>query len=154
MERKLDGVQAAMAGGVGREVRVGEREAKKVFVLLKRLEGGPKQRKAALGTVFRLTVLEGHSQAKTARLCECVPALISRRVKTIESRFGMSIKQLRNFASVILEMEASVKGDRYGKRKRGAPADEPARYGDGLERPDLVEDASGYLPEEKPDYGG
>jgi hypothetical protein len=61
----------------------------------------------------------------------------------------MSIKELRNFASVILEMEASVKGDRYRKRKRGAPADEPAQYGDGPEKPDLVEDASGYLPEEK-----
>jgi hypothetical protein len=42
--------------------------------------------------------------------------LISRRVKTIESRFGMPIERLRNFASAILEMDASVKGDR---RKSG-----------------------------------
>jgi hypothetical protein len=74
-------------------------------------------------------------------------------VKTIESRFEVSVEQLRNFASVILEMEASVKGDRRRKRKGGVPGDEPAHCDDGPVRPDLVEDASGYLPEEKPDYG-
>jgi len=69
-----------------------------------------------------------------------VPALISRRVKTIESQFGMSVGRLRSFASVILEMEASVKWDRYRKRKRGAMADEPAQCEDGPEGEGLVED--------------
>jgi len=124
-----------------------------VFALMEQLEGRPKQRKAPLATVFRLTVLEGHSQGKTARLCGCVPALISRRVKTIESRFQMSIEQLRGFASSILEMEASVKGDRVRKKKRGAPRDDAAQYVDGPGRSDLVEGEDGYLPEERPDYG-
>ncbi len=129
-----------------------ESEGKRVFELFKKLATRPGITKAPLETVFRLTVLEGHSQGQTARLCKCVPALISRRVKTIESRFDMSIDQLRNFASVILEMESSVKGDRTRKKKRGAPKDEPGQYDDGPGRADL-EDANGYLPEERPDDG-
>jgi len=128
-------------------------DGKRVFELFKKLATAKGISKAPLETVFRLTVLEGHSQGKTARLCGCVAPLISRRVKTIEGRFGMSIEQLRNYASVILEMEASVKGDRVRKRKRGAPRDEPAQYGGGAGQADLVEDANGYLPEERPDYG-
>jgi hypothetical protein len=148
-------VDAVREAVVGREIAVpvSESEARRVFVLMKQLEGTPRQCKAALPAVFRLTVLEGHSQGKTARLCGCVPALISRRVKTIESRFGMSIERLRNFASVILEMEASVKGDRYRKRKGGAPSDERARYDDGSEGADLIEDAGGYQPGERQEDG-
>jgi hypothetical protein len=119
---------------------------------MKQLEGTPRQRKAALSAVFRLTVLEGHSQGKTARLCGCVPALISRRVRTIESRFGMSIERLRNFASAILEMATTVNEERYRKRKRGAPTDEASELDEGPGRGDLLEDASGYLVEERPDY--
>ena len=36
---------------------------------MKQLERGPKQWKAPLPTVFRLRVLEGRSQGRTARLC-------------------------------------------------------------------------------------
>jgi hypothetical protein len=144
VEGKVDAVQAAVVGRHEVAAPVSESEAKRVFVLMKRLEGGPKQRKAPLATVFRLVVLEGHSQGKTARLCDCVPALISRRVKTIESRFGMSIEQLRNFASTILEMEATVKGDRYRKRKGGAAVDESAEDDDGPGRADVVKDGDVY----------
>jgi hypothetical protein len=98
-------------------------------------------------------VREGLSQAETARRCECVPGLISRRVKAIESGFGMSIERLRNFASVLLEMERSVKGDRYRKRKRGAARDEDGEDNDGPEGAELIEDGSGYLPEERTDCG-
>jgi hypothetical protein len=158
MDAKIDVVLeklAAIENGRAREVEacVSESEAQRIFLLVRRLEGGPQQWKAPLGMVFRLTVLEGHSQAKAARLCGCVPALISRRVKTIESRFEMSIEQLRNFASTILEMEASVKGDRTRKKKRGAARDGTGEDEDGLERADLVEDANGYLHEERPDCG-
>jgi hypothetical protein len=156
VERKVEAVGVAVAGRGEVVAPVSESEAKRVFVLMKRLEGGPKQRKAPLAAVFRMTVLEGHSQAKAARLCGCVPALISRRVKTIESRFGMSIERLRSFASVLLEMEASVKGDRVRKRRNGAAADgtgDGDEYEDGAERAELVEDAYGYLPEEREDCG-
>jgi hypothetical protein len=145
IEGKLDKVVASCAGaGAAPVATVSEAEARRVFVLLKRLESGPKQRKAALATVFRLLVLEGHSQGKAARLCDCAPALISRRVRTIESRFGISIEQLRNYASDILEMEASVKGDRYRKRRGGE-----AEYEDGA-RPE-GQGEGGYLPEEGDD---
>ena len=65
----------------------------------------------------------------------------------------MSIEQLRNFASVIREMEASVKGDRTRKKKRGAPRDEPAQYDEPAAKPGLVEDEHGYLPEERQERG-
>jgi hypothetical protein len=130
-----------------------ESDAKRVFGVFRKLATDKGITKAPLETVFRLTVLEGHSQAKAAGLCGCVPALISRRVKTIESRFGMSIERLRNFASDILEMEASVKEDRYRKRKRGAPLDEAEQCDDGPEGTDVVEDEGGYLPEEGDEYG-
>lgn len=53
---------------------------------------------------------------------------------------------------MLVETEASVKGDRV--RKRGAPRDGPAEDDDALEGADLVEDGDGYLPEERADYGG
>ncbi|OQC24193.1 MAG: hypothetical protein BWX68_02360 [Verrucomicrobia bacterium ADurb.Bin063] len=130
-----------------------ESDAKRVFELFRKLATDKGITKAPLETVFRLTVLEGHSQAKTARLCECAASLISRRVKTIESRCDMSIELLRNYASAILEMEASVKGDKPRKKKYGAPRDEPDEYDGGAGGPDLVEDDNGYLLEERPESG-
>lgn len=129
-----------------------ESEGKRVFELFTKLATGKRIKKAPLETVFRHTVLKGHSQNKAAELCGCVPPLISRRVKTIESRFQMSIERLRNFASVILEMESSVKGQRTAKKKHGAPKDEAPQYDEG-DRQEPKEDADGYLPEERPEYG-
>jgi hypothetical protein len=63
IEGKLDKVLASGAGAGAAPV-VSEHEAQRVFLLMKRLEGAAKQRKAPLPTVFRLTVLEGHSQGK------------------------------------------------------------------------------------------
>jgi hypothetical protein len=152
IEGKVDALREGVAAARSvTELPVSKGEAARLLLLLRKLEGEIKQWKAPPARVFRLTVLEGNSQAKTARLCGCVPALISRRVKMIESRFGMPIEQLRNFASTILEMEASVKGDRTRKQKHGSATDEPAEYEDAPERPDLVEDDGGYLPEERND---
>jgi hypothetical protein len=64
----------------------------------------------------------------------------------------MSIERLRNFASTILDMETTLKEERYRKRKRGAPTDEPSEFDEGPGRGDLLKDASGYLAEERPDY--
>ncbi len=129
MERKVEQVREEVVGRAAAGEGCGlleESEARRVFGLMKRLEGGAKQRKAPLGTVFRLTV--GLSQRATARRCGCVAPLISRRVRTIEARLGMSVERLRNYASTILEMETAVKRERFRKKKRGAPSDEPAQY--------------------------
>jgi hypothetical protein len=50
-------------------------------------------------------------------------------------------------------MEASVKGDRARKKKRGAPRDEAGQYDDDPEGEDLVEGDGGYPPEEGPGRG-
>jgi hypothetical protein len=61
------------------------------------------------------------SQREAATGSKCVVPLISKRGKTIESRFKISIEQLRNFASTILEMETSVKGTGTGGKSARLP---------------------------------
>ena len=99
---------------------VSESEARRVFRLLQGLESDPKKQKAQLDRVFRLTVLEKRSQKETAEICECVRSLISRRVATIECEFERSIEELRLLASAVLDLESSVKGQRWAKKKEGA----------------------------------
>jgi hypothetical protein len=124
IEKKVDAMKAAVAGvQAGPGIQVSEPEAGKVFLLLKRMEGGPKQRKASLGTVFRLLVLEGLSQRAAAARCGCVESLISARVVAIVRRFGMSIERLRNFASELVSLEAAAKAERTRKKKFGRPDD-------------------------------
>lgn len=135
-----------------RKEAITESEGRRIFELFTKLATGKGVKKAPLDAVFRHTVLEGHSQKKTARLCGCVPALISRRVKTIEDRFQMPIERLRNFASTILEIETSVKGGRTVKKKHGAPEDKPPEHERDSEAK-AWEDDDGFLPEERQDYG-
>jgi hypothetical protein len=124
IEEKVDAMQAGIAGvQAGPDIQVSEQEAGRVFLLLKRLESRPKQRKASLGTVFRLLVLEGLSQRATAARCGCVESLISARVVAIERTFEMSIERLRNFASELLSLEAVAKGERTRQKKFGRPDD-------------------------------
>jgi hypothetical protein len=127
-ERKLV-LDIKRGGAVGSGIQVTEGEARKLFLLLKGLETGPKERKAPLGAVFRLLVLEGLSQRVVAGRCRCAESLISARVATIESGFGMPIERLRNFASDLREMETAVKGERRRKKSAGAPEDFEARDG-------------------------
>ena len=132
IEEKVDAMQAGIAGvQAGPDTRASEQEAGRVFLLLKRLESRPKQRKASLGTVFRLLVLEGLSQRATAARCGCVESLISARVVAIERTFGMRIERLRNFASELLSLEAAAKGERTRKKKFGRP--------DDFDRPEVTE---------------
>ncbi|MCX6927145.1 MAG: hypothetical protein NT154_28655 [Verrucomicrobia bacterium] len=124
IEKKVDAMQARIAGAqAGPDIRVSEREAGRVFLLMQRLESRPKQRKASLGTVFRLLVLVGLSQRAMAARCGCVESLISARVVAIERTFGMSLDRLRNFASELLSLEAVAKGERTRKKKFGRPDD-------------------------------
>jgi hypothetical protein len=88
-----------------------EAEAMRVFELMKRLDAGAKVRKAPLERVFRLLVLEGHSQENAARQCRCAPSLISSRVGEIEKRMGLSLANLKTLASRLGEM-ASVEDSR------------------------------------------
>ena len=133
-ERSLEAVRKLVlevnrGGGVGSGIQVTQGEARKVFLLLKHLESGAKERKAPLAAVFRLLVLEGLSQRLVAGRCGCAESLISARVVTIESGFGMSIGRLRNFASELREMETAVKGERRRKKSSGAPEDFDGRDG-------------------------
>ena len=62
-----------------------------------------------------------------------VPALLSKRVGELEKEFGLPLEQLQNYAQPLLEIETSVKGQRYARKRRGAPADEAGQeWGEGL----------------------
>ena len=138
IEKKVDAVRAGSASAPAEPANgVGEREARRVFVLMQRLESGPKQRKASLGTVFRMVVLEGLSQRAAAARCGCVESLISARVVAIERAFGMSVERLRSFASALLSLEAAAKGRRTREKEFGRPEmmesdgdDEEQSFGD------------------------
>jgi len=137
IEKKVDAVRTGIAGTQSEpDDRAGEGEARRVFLLMQRLESGPKQRKASLGTVFRMVVLEGLSQRAAAARCGCVESLISARVVVIERAFGMSVERLRSFASALLSLEAAAKGERTRGKKFGRPEmmesdgdDEERRFG-------------------------
>ncbi len=132
IEEKVDAVLNKMNGTAGGDVAVSESEAARVFLLMKRLEGAPKQRKAPVAVVFRLLVLEGLSQRAVAARCRCANSLVCARVAAIERGFGMSIERLRNFASELLSLESAAKGERTRKKKQGRP--------DDFERPEAGED--------------
>ena len=140
IEKKVDAMKAGIAGvQAGPDIQVCEPEAGKVFFLLKRLESRPKQRKASLGTVFRLLVLEGLSQRAAAARCGCVESLISARVVAIERTFGMGIERLRNFASELVSLEVAAKGDRTRKKELDRPDDFDRPEVTGSDRDDVEE---------------
>jgi hypothetical protein len=124
---------------------VNESEAERIFAVLQRLRSKRAGMMAPLYDVFVATVLEGRSQRAAAKSCDCSPALLSRRVGELEKEFGLSLKQLQNYAKPLLDMETSVKGQRYARKKRGAPPDETGQFD---EEDSHTQDDNGYLPEE------
>ena len=82
-----------------------ETGAIQVFALLKALDGGDQKRKAPLGQVFRLLVLEGLTQVAVAEKCQCSPGLVSLRVTEIERRMKRPVTELRALASRLGEMD-------------------------------------------------
>ena len=69
----------------------------------------------------------------------------------IEAHFKLSMEKLAAHASDLKERQASVKGDRYAKKKHGALRDEPEQFREE-EKPTDMEDEQGYLPEERQSY--
>ena len=86
-----------------------------VFALMKKLDDGSRTRKAPLGLVFRLLVLEGHSQAVVAEKCRCTRSLISLRVAEIERRMKRPLSELRLLATRLGEISATVQDSRARK---------------------------------------
>jgi hypothetical protein len=90
------------------EEAVTEAEAVRVFALMKSLDSGLKVRKAPLGRVFHLLVLEGRLKAEVARQCNCTASLITLRVAEIEKRMKRSVSELQSFATRLGEMNSDV----------------------------------------------
>ena len=91
---------------------VSDNEAARVFALMKSLDAGDRTRKAPLERVFRLLVLEGHSQDAVALKCQCSAGLISLRVTEIERRMQRPLEQLRALATQLGSMDMPVDDSR------------------------------------------
>lgn len=91
---------------------VSDNEAAQVFALMKSMDAGDRTRKAPLERVFRLLVLEGHSQDAVAVKCQCSPALVSLRVTEIERRMQRPLEQLRALATKLGSMDMPVDDSR------------------------------------------
>jgi hypothetical protein len=167
IERKLDAVQKSqteelkaelwkVAGAIkhaaAAQPPISQGEAQRIFSVLQRLRSKRAGMMAPLADVFVATVLEGRSQRAAAKSCGCSPALLSKRVGELETEFGLPLKQLQNYAQPLLEMETSVRGQRYARKGRGAPEDEAGQY-DQEDSQAAAEDHNGYLPEERQDDG-
>jgi hypothetical protein len=94
---------------------VSDNEAVRVFALMKALDDGQRNRKAPLGRVFRLLVLEGLSQIATAKQCGCSPGLVSSRVAEIQRRMNRPVTELRALASRLGEMGLAADDSRARK---------------------------------------
>jgi hypothetical protein len=129
-----------------REAKLDQGEASRIFRLMKLLESEPGQRKAAPALVFRLVVLEGLSQKQAAARCRCVKSLISARVQSLESRFGLTIERLRAYATMLGDLEATVRGDRRRRKTAGRP--------DDFDRPELVATPGEETDDGEPDKWG
>jgi len=129
---------------------INQGEAERIFAVLQRLRSKRAGMLAPLYDVFVATVLEGRSQRAAAKSCHCSPALLSKRVGELEQEFRLPLKQLQNYTQPLLEMETSVKGQRYARKNRGAPPDETGQYEDD-DSQTTGEDDDGYLREERQD---
>jgi hypothetical protein len=103
---------------------VSDNEAVRVFALMKALDDGQRNRKAPLGRVFRLLVLEGLSQAATAKQCGCSPGLVSSRAAEIQRRMKRPVTELRALASRLGEMEVATADSRARKIYRRGLTDD------------------------------
>ncbi len=137
--REIRDALEAVRRSAGPEEPINRSEAQRIFAVFQRLRSKRAGMMAPLYDVFVATVLEGRSQRAAAKSCDCSPALLSKRVGELEKEFGLPLKQLQNYAKPLLEMETSVKGQRYARKKRGAPQDEAGQYDDG-DKPDAEED--------------
>ena len=107
---------------------VEEKEAARIFAVMKSIRSGSKQRKAHMETVFRMLILEGCSQEEVARQLRCSPALISFRVSEIERRFRQPLETLRRFASQLGEMDRVPDDSRARTIHRHRLIDDTARH--------------------------
>jgi len=146
VERKVE----AMTHAAAAQPPINQSEAQRIFGVLQRLRSKRAGMMAPLYDVFVATVLEGRSQRAAAKSCDCSPALLSKRVGELEKEFGLPLEQLQNYAQPLLELETSVKGQRYARKRRGAPEDEAGQY-DQEDSQAAAEDHNGYLPEERQD---
>ncbi|MGA2557208.1 MAG: LysR family transcriptional regulator [Verrucomicrobiota bacterium] len=118
-----------------RQDELRQSEAVRIFAILQKLKSKASGTKAPLCDVFVFTVLEGLSQRVAAERCGCSVGQLSKRVGELEREFGLPLERLKAFASPILEMQSSVKGQRQRGRKPGSGAgafadDEPSEDGE------------------------
>ena len=102
-------------------------EARRLFALLRALELESNFRKAPVTRVFMLYCLDGKSRDAVARNCNCSPALITLRLKAIESKLGRKPIELRQFSDQFERIADSLTDTRARRidRRRAIDGDDP-----------------------------
>jgi hypothetical protein len=72
------------------------------FVLLEKLDPGPRLPPPSISKVFRLYCIEGLSAAQVADRCGCSKAAIIRRLNLIRHKTGLSPRLLRKHTNLAL----------------------------------------------------
>lgn len=108
---------------------VRQSELKRITEILGKMGAKPSSKKADPVTVFNLVVIKGLSQREAAKKCRCAPSLIHLRVGEIERIFDFSLKELRSFATDLIELDSVVKGS-MGRKARSYRSVERHQFGE------------------------
>jgi hypothetical protein len=106
--------------------------ALQLFALVEALDSENPLRKAPTITVFRLSFVQGLPRKAVAKQCDCVPSLITLRIREIETKLGRKRSELLQFSSHFQAIEDSLSDPRARRisRTRAAYGDPPLG-GDG-----------------------
>jgi hypothetical protein len=110
--------------GVSEEVASDE-DARRLFALLKALESEGNYRKAPVTRVFQLYCLEGLTRDEVAKLCRCVPSLVTLRLKAIERKLGRKASELRQLSGHFERIAESLTDERARHIHRESAMDQP-----------------------------
>jgi hypothetical protein len=86
--------------------------ADRVFALIQQLESNSTRNGPSVLAVFRMYCIDGLGRTAISRKCNCTRWTINHRIKSIESKTGMKIDQLRKVSSHFEKAEAKFADSR------------------------------------------
>lgn len=110
-------------GASAEAVVASDDDARRLFALLKALESEGNYRKAPVTRVFQLYCLEGLKRDEVARKCNCVPSLVTLRLKAIEAKLGRKASALRQLSGHFERIADSLSDDRARRIHRAGAMD-------------------------------
>lgn len=91
---------------------VSEEAAQGALAIVKKLDAGHRLKKATLMKVFHLYCIKGMSSRQIANECGCSRAMVTKRLKFLEEKLGMSPVKLRTHSAQFERMEDELTDSR------------------------------------------